>query len=276
MGEIHFLQSSRLYRKLIHGPHSEFASAFADRLFADQLTQQCTMRSLTLVLGFAALSEMEAKRARRRLHPRSYPILQDHIHTSLLLRTSSRYQSADSLGALLGLEVHMVDTEQLGIAVLPLEIVHQAPDEIVFHRQPLARGAAAPSLDLAAPDIYDRASRNVFKHVDLYTRADNALMMPEIGNAAEYARYFWAALGRGVIGFAPFGMGGTGYYNPLGAKGFDDATLDAFAAKYRIVAAAPWAKIAFDHPVWGAAEPDDGAPVSTTMGDWTIIASFGH
>ncbi|MBO9528063.1 MAG: beta-galactosidase, partial [Sphingobium yanoikuyae] len=29
--------------------------------------------------------------------------------------------------------------------------------------------AAAPSLDLAAPDIYDRGSRNVFKHLDLYT-----------------------------------------------------------------------------------------------------------
>lgn len=137
--------------------------------------------------------------------------------------------------------------------------------------------AAAPSLDLAAPDIYDRASRNVFKHLDLYTRPDNALMVPEIGNAAEYARYFWAALGRGAIGFAPFGMDATGYYNyPLGAKSFDDKTLDAFAAKYRVVASAPWAKIAFDHPVWGTAKPDDGAPISMTMGDWTITASFGQ
>lgn len=137
--------------------------------------------------------------------------------------------------------------------------------------------AAAPSLDLAAPDIYDRASRNVFRHLDLYTRPDNALMVPEIGNAAEYARYFWAALGRGAIGFSPFGMDGTGYFNyPLGAKSFDDATLDAFAAKYRAVSAAPWASIAFEHPTWGAARPDDGAPLSTTMGDWTITASFGQ
>lgn len=137
--------------------------------------------------------------------------------------------------------------------------------------------AAAPSIDLAAPDIYDRASRNVFKHLDLYTRHDNALMVPEIGNAAEYARYFWAALGRGAIGFAPFGMDDTGYFNyPLGARRLDEATLDAFAAKYRIVAAAPWAKIAFDHPVWGTARPDDGAAVSTTLGDWTIMARFGQ
>ncbi|MDF0541391.1 DUF5597 domain-containing protein [Sphingobium sp. H39-3-25] len=137
--------------------------------------------------------------------------------------------------------------------------------------------AAAPSLDIAAPDIYDRASRNVFKHLDLYSRPDNALMVPEIGNAAEYARYFWAALGRGAIGFAPFGMDGTGYYNyPLGAKRLDDATLDAFGRKYRVIGSAPWAKIAFDHPVWGAAKPDDGGSLSTTMGDWTITASFGQ
>jgi beta-galactosidase GanA len=138
---------------------------------------------------------------------------------------------------------------------------------------------AAPSIDITAPDIYDRASRNVFRHLDLYTRPDNALMVPEIGNAREYARYFWAAMGRGAIGFAPFGMDGTGYFNyPLGAKSFDDATLDAFSMKYRAMASAmrPWAKIALAHPIWGAAKPDDGAPLSTTMGDWTITASFGE
>lgn len=137
--------------------------------------------------------------------------------------------------------------------------------------------AAAPSVDIAAPDIYQRESAKVFKHFDLYTRPDNALMVPEIGNAREYARYFWAALGRGAIGFSPFGMDDTGYYNyPLGAKALDEATLDAFGAKYKTLAAAPWAKIAFRHPVWGAARPDDGAPVSTTMGDWTITATFGE
>jgi beta-galactosidase GanA len=139
--------------------------------------------------------------------------------------------------------------------------------------------AAAPSVDIEAPDIYDRASRNVIKHLDLYARPDNALMVPEIGNALEYARYFWAALGKGAIGFSPFGMDDTGYFNyPLGAKALDDATLDAFAMKYRVVGQAmrPWAKIAFEHPTWGVSKPDDGGPVSTTMGDWTITASFGE
>lgn len=137
--------------------------------------------------------------------------------------------------------------------------------------------AAAPSIDIAAPDIYDRVSRNVAKHLDIYARPDNALMVPEIGNAREYARFFWAALGKGAIGFSPFGMDDSGYNNhPLGAVRLDEPTLEAFATKYRIVAAAPWAKIAFAHPTWGVSKPDDGAPVSTVMGDWTITASFGQ
>lgn len=139
--------------------------------------------------------------------------------------------------------------------------------------------AAAPSLDFAAPDIYDRKSRNVLKHLDLYTRPDNALMVPEIGNAREYARYFWPALGRGAIGFSPFGMDGSDYFNyPLGAKRFDEATLDAFATKYRVLSGAmrAWAKIAFENPTWGAARPDDGAAQETTMGSWKITAAFGQ
>lgn len=87
--------------------------------------------------------------------------------------------------------------------------------------------------------------------------------MPEIGNAAEYARFFGAVIGRGAIGFAPFGMDATGYSNyPLGAKALDDLTLDAFADKYRLFAAMSrdWARVAFVHPTWGTSPGDDGAP----------------
>lgn len=139
--------------------------------------------------------------------------------------------------------------------------------------------AAAPAIDYEAPDIYDRKSRNVFAFLDAYHRPDNALAVPEIGNAAEYARFAWAAFGRGAIGFAPFGMDDTGYFNyPLGAKTLDEATLDAFARPYRLFAAMQrdWAKIAFEHPTWGSAKPDDGSPQSTDMGGWTIKASYGE
>jgi beta-galactosidase GanA len=139
--------------------------------------------------------------------------------------------------------------------------------------------AAAPAIDYAAPDIYDRKSADVFAYLDAYRRPDNALAVPEIGNAAEYARYFWAAIGRGAIGFSPFGLDATDYVNyPLGAKKLDDATLDAFAAKYRLFApmARDWARIAFEHPVWGTAKGDDGAPQSTVLGDLAITASYGE
>lgn len=139
--------------------------------------------------------------------------------------------------------------------------------------------AAAPAIDFQAPDIYDRDAGHVALYLDGYARPDNALMVPEIGNAPEFARFFYAALGRGAIGYAPFGMDETGYFNyPLGAKSLDDATVDAIARKYGALSgmARDWAKIAYEHPTWGAAKPEDGAAQTTTMGDWSIRASFGE
>jgi beta-galactosidase GanA len=103
--------------------------------------------------------------------------------------------------------------------------------------------------------------------------------VPELGNAAEYARFIWPALGSGAVLYAPFGIDGTGYSNyPLGAKALDDATLDAFAAPYRLLgpAARDWALIARDRPVWGAARGKDGADQSTTLGRWKVTAQFGR
>lgn len=139
--------------------------------------------------------------------------------------------------------------------------------------------AAAPAIDLAAPDIYDRNSANVVQYLEKYARPDNALMVPEIGNAREFARFLYPALGRGAIGFAPFGMDDSGYSNyPLGAQALDAATLDAFALPYAAVGSVmrDWARLAATRPTWGAAKPDDGAPAATVMGRWSITASWGE
>ena len=139
--------------------------------------------------------------------------------------------------------------------------------------------AAAPAIDAEAPDIYDRASGNVALYLKAFARPDNPLLVPEIGNAREFGRYFYDALGRGAIGFAPFGMDDTGFFNyPLGATKLDAATLDAFAEPYGAVAGVmrDWARLAFEHPTWGASKPDDGADVKTVMGDWSIQGSFGQ
>ena len=139
--------------------------------------------------------------------------------------------------------------------------------------------AAAPHIDFAAPDIYDRKSANVVQYLDKYARPDNALMVPEIGNARDFHRFVYAALGHGAIGYSPFGLDDSGYFNhPLGAKDLSEATLEPLALPYAAVGSImrDWARIAFERPTWGVAKPDDGLEQSTTMGTWAITASWGE
>jgi beta-galactosidase GanA len=137
--------------------------------------------------------------------------------------------------------------------------------------------AAAPHIDLVAPDIYNRDAPAVESFLEKYARPDNALLVPEIGNALDYARFLWPALGRGAIGFAPFGMDATGFFNyPLGAKALDAATMEAFSGPYAMLApmARDWARIAFENPVWGTAK---GAKVQAKVfGRWQIAAEYGR
>ena len=136
---------------------------------------------------------------------------------------------------------------------------------------------AAPHLDLVAPDIYTRDWPQVRAYLAAYARPDNALMIPEIGNDAAYARFFWPALAQGAIGFAPFGMDATGYVNyPLGAKQLDPATIAAFADKFRFMApmARGWAALALRQAGWGAAKPDDAADQVHDFGAWRVALQF--
>ena len=138
---------------------------------------------------------------------------------------------------------------------------------------------AAPHVDFAAPDIYDRKSANATSYLDQYARADNALMVPEVGNARDFHRYVYAALGRGAIGYAPFGTDESGYFNfPLGARDLSDATLAPLTLAYGMFGSImrDWARIAYARPTWGVAKPDDGAVQTTRMGMWTIKASWGE
>ena len=138
--------------------------------------------------------------------------------------------------------------------------------------------AAAPRIDFVAPDIYNRDHRAYLAYLDHYRRPDNALFVPETGNAREYARFFWPTIGRGAIGFAPFGMDASGYSNyPLGARVLDTATVDAFGAIYRVFhpIAREWARIALERPTWGAAKAPDDADQSAVMGRWRVTTQFG-
>jgi beta-galactosidase GanA len=149
--------------------------------------------------------------------------------------------------------------------------------------------AAAPHVDLLAPDIYFRDHRTVTRVMELYARPDNPLYVSEIGNDQPFARYAFAALGHGAIGFAPFGMDYSDYSNyPLGAERVDDETLAQFAEVYALLRRMEraWPKLAFESRVWGVAEPDAppdsmesnpaGSVQRVELGDWVADVSYGR
>jgi hypothetical protein len=67
--------------------------------------------------------------------------------------------------------------------------------------------AAAPSIDLLAPDFYNPN----FKHYnDLYTRRNNALFIPEIKfEPSDAAKVFYAIGHYQAVGFSPFSIEST-------------------------------------------------------------------
>jgi beta-galactosidase GanA len=135
----------------------------------------------------------------------------------------------------------------------------------------------APALDFLAPDIYLRGSREYRAVLEHYGRPDNALFVAEVGSDAGYARFFFETLGRGAIGFSPFGIDYTGYSNyPLGAATVSAKTLAPFASNYRLLRpfAGEWARLALEHEVWGAARPDDSSSRTLELGDWTAEIAF--
>lgn len=138
--------------------------------------------------------------------------------------------------------------------------------------------AVAPSLDLIGPDLYLPMEKVYQGLLDRYALPDNALFVPETSNSAWAARYFWSVLGRGAIGFSPFGMDSTNYSNyPLGARKLDASTIEAFAALYRLFApiASDWASVASRHPTWGSSKTDSGQD-ATTLGRWRVTVAYGR
>ncbi len=139
--------------------------------------------------------------------------------------------------------------------------------------------AAAPALDLLAPDIYMPEYAKYTAVLDRYARADNALFVAETSSDAAYARYLFAALGRRAIGFSPFGIDYSGYSNyPLGARAIDAKSLEPFAANYRLLApmSGEIAQAAYAGKLWGAAEPPDTHEQILDLGDWQVRASYGR
>jgi len=133
---------------------------------------------------------------------------------------------------------------------------------------------AAPALDLLAPDIYISESEKALKVIELYSRPDNALFVPEIGSSEEYVRYFYAVLARGGIGFSPFGIDDNGQ----GSSEADIVTrLSPLAQEYAM--AGPMmrelAKWAFEGKIKAVIEREDHAEQTIDLGSWQATVSFG-
>jgi beta-galactosidase GanA len=139
--------------------------------------------------------------------------------------------------------------------------------------------AAAPHIDIAGPDIYNPASAQVSATLGHFQRRDNALWVPEIGNAPGYARYLYEIIGRGALGVTPFGLDYADYSNfPLGSKHTDQRMVEPFGkvfAAFRPLQR-QWAQWAFEGRTHGVAEPDDGADQVVSLKGWTARVSFGQ
>lgn len=137
--------------------------------------------------------------------------------------------------------------------------------------------AAAPAVDLLAPDIYMDDSARHLKVLELYGRPDNALFVPETSRAPAVSRYFYAALARGAIGWSPFGV--DGMLQGAGATGAAPASdpLEAFAANYRAVGPMmrEIAQMGFEGRLRAAVEEKDDHEQTLPLGRWQAVVTFG-
>jgi beta-galactosidase GanA len=138
--------------------------------------------------------------------------------------------------------------------------------------------AAAPAIDLLAPDIYQGDSTRYLKVLELYSRPDNALFVPETRGNLEQSRMCFAALGRGTIGWSPFGLDYSIIADqPIGALRLTEESLDPIALNYKILGPImrEVARLNFEGKLQAVAE--DKGEVSQTLdfGNWTATVSYG-
>lgn len=134
--------------------------------------------------------------------------------------------------------------------------------------------AAAPAIDLLAPDVYLEGSKNILKVLDLYHRADNPLLVPEFALKPESARYLFAVAARGGLGFAPFGIDDNGRGETTAER---LERLNEFANEYAVLASmdeqlALWAS---EGKVSAVCEDETHGQQSISLGAWDMLISFG-
>ena len=137
---------------------------------------------------------------------------------------------------------------------------------------------AAPSISIIAPDIYMPEYAKYMKVIEQYKGKNNALLIPETGNAAAYARYVYAAIGQGAIGWAPFGLDLSRYSNQTeGPEAMESNELKPFALQYALLApiARKLAKANLEGKVRGASEDPDNHRQTLDFARWKAVVTYG-
>lgn len=129
----------------------------------------------------------------------------------------------------------------------------------------------APSVDMIGPDIYADDSQFYRETMDAYRRPDNPLWIPETGRSDNFGKFFFYALGRGAIGFSPFGVDRTGW-NILG-----DEPWSAHARNFALIAPMDReiAQLEFDGKLKTAVEEPGHATQEIDFGAWQATVAFG-
>ncbi|GGG80776.1 GH35 family beta-galactosidase [Edaphobacter dinghuensis] len=130
--------------------------------------------------------------------------------------------------------------------------------------------AAAPSIDILAPDFYSNDVALYHKTVAAYHRDDNALFIPETGRGPNFGKYFFYALGHGAIGFSPFGVDYTGWWGT-------EKVPESMSENYSLVGPMDReiAKLNFDGKLQTAVEQKGEPRQSLHFDGVDAIVSFG-
>ena len=145
---------------------------------------------------------------------------------------------------------------------------------------------AAPALDILSPDIYLDGNDKCLKVIDLYSRADNPLFVPESGLSADKVKYIYPTLAHGGIGYAFFGIDGSEdrpgpptnrLGSPADRPGSPTDRLDLIANEYQLLAPldAQLSQWAFEDRIRVAVEPEDHSAQSVALPGWQATVKFG-
>jgi Domain of unknown function (DUF5597) len=138
--------------------------------------------------------------------------------------------------------------------------------------------AAAPAIDILAPDIYLLDTPSYLRVLELYRRPDNALFIPETSGAPHAARFLFSALGMQAIGYSPFGLDYTrSNHLERPVPNEPNAFLDPTAQNYKLIGPMmrEVASLNFDGKLQAAAEVEGETTQTFHFGTWDAVVSYG-